>query len=139
MRGLYLFLVDRSTACGRASRRPFVATHTRRMSDSKSAAGIGSATIAALVFLVALFWRWQQRQRDREALLASLEQQYAEKVHAWAVLKPSGSQQQGFDGIRHTWAHYRCRGHVVMVSSKLKKSCHNGCAVDRRCSRPSHT
>jgi preprotein translocase subunit YajC len=52
------------------------------MTDAKTAAGIVSAVIAGVVFLVALFWRRQQRQRDREALLASLEQQYSEKVHS---------------------------------------------------------
>jgi MYXO-CTERM domain-containing protein len=42
------------------------------MTDGKAAAGIVSAVTAAAVFLLGLFWRWRQRRRDREALLASL-------------------------------------------------------------------
>jgi hypothetical protein len=55
------------------------------MADWKAAAGMVTVVIAAAVFLVGLYWRWEQRRRDREALLATLEQQYSEKVRDWAA------------------------------------------------------
>jgi hypothetical protein len=56
-----------------------------QMADAKAAAGIVSVVIAAAVFLIGFYWRWEQRRRDREALLATLEQQYSEKARGWAA------------------------------------------------------
>jgi hypothetical protein len=55
-----------------------------QMTDAKSAAAIVSASTAGLVFLVAWYRRWEQLRRDREALLATLEQQFCEEVCSFA-------------------------------------------------------
>jgi hypothetical protein len=112
-------MLDWATATAACSTSSVCRRSTSQMADAKPAAGIGSATIAALVFLVALFWRWQQRQRDREALLASLEQQFAEKVHIRDVMGSVRSQQ-------HDWRSHKPHlgmlpvliegGHSVTVS-----------------------
>jgi hypothetical protein len=55
------------------------------MADSKAAAGMVAVVIAAAVFLIGLYWRWEQLRRDREALLATLERQYSEKLRSSAT------------------------------------------------------
>jgi hypothetical protein len=58
---------------------------TLQMAKAKATAGIVSVAItAAAVLLIGLYWRWDQRLRDK-ALLATLEHQYSEKVRAWAA------------------------------------------------------
>jgi hypothetical protein len=51
-----------------------------QMADARTTAGIVSVVLAAVVFFAGLFWRIEQQRRDREALLATLEQHYSGKV-----------------------------------------------------------
>jgi hypothetical protein len=95
--------------------------------------------IAAIVFLVTMFWRRQQRRRDREALLASLEHQYSEKVWLYHVTdrRKHISMAMAMTAHATAWDRAAADDDLGLVTSGPWLAAQS--AMLCRCSQPLHT